>query len=35
MAGVACVIGEDAKSKDPELRIENGKAVHFPAWERC
>ena len=31
MAGVSCVIGEDAKSKDPELRIENGKVVHFPA----
>lgn len=31
MAGVSCVIGEDAKSKDPELRIEQGKVVHFPA----
>ncbi len=31
MAGVSCVIGEDARNKDPELRLENGKVVHFPA----
>jgi hypothetical protein len=31
MAGVCCVIGEDARNKDPELVIENGKIVHFPA----
>jgi hypothetical protein len=31
MAGVSCVIGEDARNKDPELKIENGKVVHFPA----
>lgn len=31
MAGVCCVIGEDARNKDPELKIENGKVVHFPA----
>ncbi|NMA93807.1 MAG: FMN-binding glutamate synthase family protein [Clostridiales bacterium] len=31
MAGVSAVIGEDARTKDPELRIENGKVVHFPA----
>lgn len=31
MAGVCCVIGEDAREKDPELKIENGKITHFPA----
>lgn len=31
MAGVSCVIGEDARNKDSELVIENGKVVHFPA----
>ncbi|MGE5542964.1 MAG: glutamate synthase-related protein, partial [Bacillota bacterium] len=31
MAGVCCVIGEDAKNKDPELVIENGKVTRFPA----
>lgn len=31
MAGVVCVIGENARNKDPELKIENGKVVHFPA----
>ena len=30
MAGVCCVIGEDAKNKDPELKMENGKVKHFP-----
>lgn len=30
MAGVSCVIGEDAKSKDPNLKIENGKITDFP-----
>ena len=30
MAGVTCMVGEDAKSKDPELKIENGKIVDFP-----
>jgi hypothetical protein len=30
MAGVCCVIGEDAKNKDPELIMENGKVVNFP-----
>lgn len=30
MAGVCCVIGEDARNKDPELKIENGKITHFP-----
>lgn len=31
MAGVSCVIGEDARNKDPELRIDQGKVVEFPA----
>lgn len=30
MAGVCCVIGEDAKNKDPELKMENGKVKNFP-----
>lgn len=30
MAGVTCMVGEDAKSKDPALRIENGKITDFP-----
>lgn len=30
MAGVCCVIGEDAKNKDPELKLENGKVINFP-----
>ena len=30
MAGVCCVIGEDAKNKDPELKFENGKVKNFP-----
>jgi len=31
MAGVCCVIGEDARNKDPELEIKDGKVVKFPA----
>lgn len=34
MAGVVCVIGEDARNKDPELKIENGKVTHFPALKK-
>ncbi len=34
MAGVVCVIGEDARNKDPELKIENGNVVHFPALKK-
>jgi len=30
MAGVTCMVGEDAKSKDSNLKIENGKIVDFP-----
>lgn len=30
MAGVTCMVGEDSKSKDPNLRMENGKVVDFP-----
>lgn len=31
MAGVTCIIGEDARNKDAELKMEDGKVVHFPA----
>lgn len=31
MAGVTCVIGEEARDKDPDLKIENGKIVEFAA----
>lgn len=31
MAGVSAVIGEEARSKDPNLKIENGKIVKFDA----
>lgn len=30
MAGVTCVIGEDARTKDPELEVSQGKVTHFP-----
>lgn len=30
MAGVSCVIGEDAKSKDPGLEMAHGKVTAFP-----
>lgn len=33
MAGVSCVIGEDARTKDPNLVVEEGKVVDFPALE--
>lgn len=33
MAGVSCVIGEDARTKDPNLQMVNGKVVDFPALE--
>jgi len=34
MAGVCCVIGEDSRNKDPEMQIENGKVVNFPALKK-
>jgi len=34
MAGVTCMVGEDAKSKDPDLKLENGKIVDFPFMGR-
>lgn len=34
MAGVTCVIGEDARNKDPNLVIENNKVIHFPALKK-
>lgn len=30
MAGVSCVVGEDARNNDPNLVIENGKITEFP-----
>ena len=30
MAGVSCTIGEDAKSKDPDLVTRNGRVTEFP-----
>lgn len=33
MAGVSCVIGEEARDKDPDLVMEQGKIVSFPALE--
>lgn len=30
MAGVTCIVGEDARQKDPELLIKNGKVTSFP-----
>ncbi len=30
MAGVSCMVGEDAKSKDPKLVRENGRITEFP-----
>ena len=30
MAGVTCMVGEDAKAKDPNLKVEDGKIVDFP-----
>lgn len=30
MAGITCVVGEDAKGKDPDLKIEDGKITDFP-----
>lgn len=34
MAGVTCMVGEDARQKDPELIIENGKVTSFPMLKR-
>jgi hypothetical protein len=31
MAGVTCVIGEESRDKDPDLKIENGKVIEFKA----
>ena len=33
MAGISCVIGEDARNKDPEFKLENGKVAQFPALQ--
>ncbi|BEP29228.1 glutamate synthase-related protein [Helicovermis profundi] len=34
MAGITCVIGEDARNKDPKLVIEDNKVNHFPALKK-
>ena len=34
MAGVSCVIGEDAKDKDPNLIVKNGRIIDFPFLEK-
>lgn len=31
MSGVTCIIGEEARDKDPDLKIENGKVIEFNA----
>lgn len=33
MAGVTCVIGEDARNNDPDLQIKNDKVTRFPLLE--
>ena len=35
MAGVTCVIGEDAKNNDPGLEIANGRVTNFPLLEKA
>lgn len=35
MAGVTCVIGEDAKNNDPGLQIKNGQVTGFPLLEQA
>jgi hypothetical protein len=34
MAGVCCVIGEDARKKDPQLEINNGRVTKLPTLKR-
>jgi hypothetical protein len=34
MAGVTCMVGEDARNKDPELKIEKGKITSFPMLKK-
>ena len=34
MAGVTCMIGEDAREKDPELEIRDGKITSFPMLQK-
>jgi len=35
MAGVTCIIGEDARNNDPDLQIENGQVTEFPLLEKA
>jgi len=34
MAGVTCMVGEDARNKDPELKMENGRITSFPMLKK-
>ena len=34
MAGVSCMVGEDAREKDAELKFENGKITSFPMLKK-
>jgi hypothetical protein len=34
MAGVCCVIGEDARKKDPQFRLAGGRVAEFPALRK-
>ncbi|HOP52259.1 MAG TPA: FMN-binding glutamate synthase family protein, partial [Synergistales bacterium] len=34
MAGVTCMVGEDAREKDAELKFENGKITSFPMLKK-
>jgi hypothetical protein len=35
MAGVTCIIGENARGNEPNLKIEDGKVVDFPLLKRA
>jgi len=35
MAGVTCVIGEDARNNEPNLKIDKGKVTDFPLLEKA
>ncbi len=35
MAGVTCVIGEDARNKDPNLQVNDGKITDFPLLQEA
>ncbi|CAG36968.1 conserved hypothetical protein [Desulfotalea psychrophila LSv54] len=35
MAGVTCIIGEDARNNDPKLKVTNGKIEEFPLLDKA